>query len=190
MPAKSGGLAVVELVSGPLTEAPISYPLVEELLAARPELRLGGQPLTPASFVHWLQEMWLPDERVLSIRRSTFELPWLLRALDCDLVVHYARAARPSRAARNARVCFASRVSGESRGRRAAWEQQPMLPVADISLSGRTARAPTVAGKGRSIPVRQRAQLSDDTVRRNATSTGFVKNRARAGHRGPRISRP
>lgn len=128
VPERRSGVYVVSLADdprlsqSPLTEAPISLPAVEHLLAVRPELMVDAARPTPLSLASRIASFWFPDETVLYIGRAgTTARPralgarireyyttplgarrphsggWFLKTLENlgELFVHYAQAQDP-----------------------------------------------------------------------------------------------
>lgn len=120
-------------------DARISLSAVNELLDARPELRLDGHRPTAKGLAARLAAFWIPDETVVyiglagtSVRSRVgayYRTPlgarrphsggWFLKAIaDIDsLFVHTAPAAAPTKAEDDMLDCFCSGVSPEARKR-------------------------------------------------------------------------
>lgn len=121
------------------TEAPISYPAVEHLLAVRPELMVDAARPTTRSLASRIASFWFPDEVVLYIGRAgTTARPralgarireyyttplgagkphsggWFLKTLGNlgELSVHYVRAEDPESAERDMIQEYCRNVSG------------------------------------------------------------------------------
>lgn len=121
----------------PPRQAQISVPALEELLAARPELRVDGHRPSPIELGERVSRFWLPDEPILYIGLAStsvrsrvsayYRTPlgarkphaggWFLKLLaDLDrLTVHYSAAGDPKDAEDALLRRFCTGVSGSSR---------------------------------------------------------------------------
>jgi hypothetical protein len=157
VPQTGGGVYVVALtdaadaVAGTRTYCPLALDRVGELLNARPELRIEGEPPTPEALAARLRDLWLGDESIVYIGLAGTSLAhrvgayyrtrigarrphaggWPLKMLDLDdqLWVHFARSNDPKQAEHAMLGAFQDGVSPASR---AALEGEWKLPFANL----------------------------------------------------------
>lgn len=198
VPETAPGVYVISTLE-PLVEAPIGGNSLAAWIAARPEMRVDGQPATVASLDARLRSFWIPGETIVYIGLGTsianrmaqfYRTPLGARAPHAgghwlktlsvlhDLQVTWATTDDPDATEDRLLHAFATGLPAATRRTLEPWG--PVLPFANLETGGKLRKGHGITGSKEPRTAKRSPSLPTSTPRVEAIGRAIITSRRRA----------